>query len=109
MAEQRPGPRIRVTRAFSQIEEPATLQQLHELLVPTSKKTLDVRRLVSPSRAPPPVPPTSPASLRPTPHSSPAPRDDQDVPHAMSVLVKRLNDDVKSVLDVKMHCDVMSV
>ncbi|POM80067.1 hypothetical protein PHPALM_2142, partial [Phytophthora palmivora] len=96
MAEQRPGPRIRVTRAFSQIEEPATLQQLHELLVPTSKKTLDVRRLVSPSRAPPPVPPTSPASLQ----------DDQDVPHAMSVLVKRLNDDVKSVLDVKMHCDV---
>jgi hypothetical protein len=92
MADRRPddasapprGPRIRVTRAFSQIEEPATLQQLQELLVPTSKKTLDVRRLVSPARTRgatdspsvmPPVPPTSPASLpRPTPHSSPAPR-----------------------------------
>ncbi|KAG7400175.1 hypothetical protein PHYBOEH_006714 [Phytophthora boehmeriae] len=80
------APRIRVTRAFSQIEEPATLQQLDELLIPTSKKTLDVRRLVSPARArsaatsaglltPPPVPPTSPASLpRATPHSSPVPR-----------------------------------
>ncbi|EEY53262.1 uncharacterized protein PITG_06903 [Phytophthora infestans T30-4] len=68
------APRIRVTRAFSQIEEPSTLQQLHELLAPTSKKTLDVRRLVSPARsrgatdATPPVPPTSPASL---PRSSP--------------------------------------
>ncbi|KAH7492505.1 hypothetical protein PRIC1_002042 [Phytophthora ramorum] len=53
------APRIRVTRAFSQIEEPSTLQQLQELLIPTSKKTLDVRRLVSPARAPP----TSPAAL----------------------------------------------
>ncbi|KAG4060355.1 hypothetical protein PC123_g4730 [Phytophthora cactorum] len=72
------APRIRVTRAFSQIEEPATLQELQELLAPTSKKTLDVRRLVSPARSrgatdtaviqTSPVPPTSPASL---PHSSP--------------------------------------
>ncbi|KAF1787107.1 Protein of unknown function DUF4498 [Phytophthora cactorum] len=72
------SPRIRVTRAFSQIEEPATLQELQELLAPTSKKTLDVRRLVSPARSrgatdtaviqTSPVPPTSPASL---PHSSP--------------------------------------
>ncbi|RLN26964.1 hypothetical protein BBJ28_00015843 [Nothophytophthora sp. Chile5] len=79
-------PRIRVGRAFSQIEEPATLQQLNELLVPTARKTLDVRRLVSPARlrahndasglrTPPPVPPTSPASLpRATPHASPVPR-----------------------------------
>ncbi|KAL3666096.1 hypothetical protein V7S43_008887 [Phytophthora oleae] len=67
------GPRIRVTRAFSQIEEPATLQELQELLVSTSKKTLDVRRLVSPARAR--VATAAPGLQTPTsPASSPAPR-----------------------------------
>ncbi|EGZ25604.1 hypothetical protein PHYSODRAFT_485372 [Phytophthora sojae] len=67
------GPRIRVTRAFSQIEEPATLQQLQDILGPAPTKTLDVRRLVSPARAPAasvPGPPTSPA--RPSPSAQPA-------------------------------------
>ncbi|KAG7383596.1 hypothetical protein PHYPSEUDO_003522 [Phytophthora pseudosyringae] len=71
-AARGPGPRVRVTRAFSQIEEPATLQELQELLAPTSKKTLDVRRLVSPARTPgmqAQPPPTSPASL-PVPRTS---------------------------------------
>ncbi|KAG6578158.1 Multidrug and toxin extrusion protein 1 [Phytophthora cinnamomi] len=68
------GPRIRVTRAFSQIEEPAALQQLQELLRPAPKKTLDVRRLVSPARGPSasaPAPPTPPP-LKKQPAKSPA-------------------------------------
>ncbi|CAH0480425.1 unnamed protein product [Peronospora belbahrii] len=77
------NPRVRVTRAFSQIEEPATVQQLQEMMLSTSTKTLEIPRLVSPTRVTtdvarmvtdPLVPPTSPASLsRPVAHSSPAP------------------------------------
>ncbi|KAE9041607.1 hypothetical protein PR003_g6760 [Phytophthora rubi] len=66
--------RIRVTRAFSQIEEPTTLQQLQDILRPAVKKTLDVRRLVSPARSTsstPPVPSSSPqrAELKKQPAS----------------------------------------
>ncbi|CAI5734187.1 unnamed protein product [Hyaloperonospora brassicae] len=79
------APRVRVTRAFSQLEDPETLHELQKVLL--SAKTLDVRRLASsiadPRVAPdalamlipPPVPPTSPASLlRVTQASSAGPR-----------------------------------
>ncbi|UIZ21290.1 hypothetical protein KXD40_000498 [Peronospora effusa] len=77
------NPRIRVTRAFSQIQEPSTMQQVQEILVGSpSTKTIDVRKLVSPTRphvatdvTPLVVPPTSPASLmRPMSYSAPTPR-----------------------------------
>ncbi|TDH73111.1 hypothetical protein CCR75_004264 [Bremia lactucae] len=67
------GPRIRVTRAFTQVDEPASLQ---EMLTPTSN-ALDAWRLSPPhdcdvvTMQTPLVPPTSPASLS---QSSPAVR-----------------------------------
>lgn len=78
LGEQKPPARafqIRTQRAFSQLEEPATLRELEQLLGGSTGKTVDVRRLVSPTRpgaadakasaglrSPPPPPPASPSS-----------------------------------------------
>lgn len=65
------GPRIRVTRAFAQLDEPSSL------LAPASNQTLSQRRLASPAQhrksdaVSTLVPPTSPASL---PYAASAPR-----------------------------------
>uniref|UniRef100_A0AAV1U111 Inositol polyphosphate-related phosphatase domain-containing protein n=1 Tax=Peronospora matthiolae TaxID=2874970 RepID=A0AAV1U111_9STRA len=53
------GPRVRVTRAFSQLEDPETLQKLQEVLVSTN--AVDALGMLAPALV---VPPTSPASLR---------------------------------------------
>lgn len=81
-AEQKPPARryhpVRTSRAFSQLEEPGSLRDLEKFLTKASAKTVDVRRMVSPTRpgkqdaassssslgfrSPPPAPPGSPSS-----------------------------------------------
>lgn len=71
---------VRMARAFTQLEEPGSMRELELVLAKASAKTVDVRRMVSPTRGgkagadenentgargfhtPPPPPPVSPSS-----------------------------------------------